>query len=381
MLRVVVHAPYYRPHVGGLETYVEELHDALWATGEIADLMVLAPSLPAGAPDREREPNGTTVLRYPAFEAIANFPLPRFASRGWRDACREARAMRPDVVVGHTRFFVPALAALLHARRLGVPYVHVEHGSDFVQMSRRWAGAVARIYDETLGRLVLRRADVRIAVSAAAADFVRRLARVESVVIHRGLPMARLDAVVPAAEAERLSGGRPIVAYVGRLIDGKGVADLVDAVAGLPDEVLCVVVGDGPRRAELERQAARAHADRFAFTGYLPEDEALAWVGAADVVVNPSYTEGLPTTVLWAAALGRGIVATDVGGTSEVVADETTALLVAPRDVAGLRQALARLLGDAELRVRLGGAARDDVRRRFETTAGAQRWLAAVSPR
>jgi glycosyltransferase involved in cell wall biosynthesis len=227
---------------------------------------------------------------------------------------------------------------------------------------------------------VLRRADVRIAVSAAAAAFVRRLAGVDATVVHRGLPLDRLDAVRASADAA-LAADRPIVAYVGRLIDGKGVADLVDAIAALPQEVLCVIVGDGPRRADLEQRAARAHPDRFAFTGYLPEDDALAWVMAADVVVNPSYTEGLPTTVLWAAALGRGIVATDVGGTGEIVTDGTSALLVAPRDVDRLHDALARLLGDDALRARLGATARDDVRRRFDTVAGATRWLAVATPR
>ena len=378
MLRALVHAPYYRPHVGGLETYVEELHDALWATGDVAAITVLAPALPAGAPEHEQEPNGTTVVRYPAFEVIPNFPVPRFASRGWRRACREARSTRPDVVVGHTRFFVPALVALLHARRLGVPYVHVEHGSYFVQMSRRWASAAARVYDHTFGRLVLRQADAVITVSAAAARFVRELARVESTVVYRGLPLARLAQAEPPAEAIALARGRPVIAYVGRLIDGKGVADLVAAVASLTDDVLCVIVGDGPCRVALEAQAS-AHGNRFLFTGYLPEDDALAWVRAADVVVNPSYTEGLPTTVLWAAALGRGIVATDVGGTSEVVTHEASALLIAARDVEGLRHALARLLSDVALRARLGAAAQADVRGRFDTSAGAKRWLAAVT--
>jgi colanic acid/amylovoran biosynthesis glycosyltransferase len=380
MLRALVHAPYYRPHVGGLETYVEELHEALWATGRVEAITVVTPSLPDGAAEREAEPNGTRIARYPAFEAIPNFPVPRFASRGWRRAWREGSEMRPDVVVGHTRFFIAAFAALVHARRLRVPYVHVEHGSDFVQMSRWWAGAAARIYDHSFGRLVLRRADAVIAISAAAADFVERLAGVEATVIHRGLPLARLTAAQPSPEASALAAGRPLIAYVGRLIDGKGVADLVDAVAALPNDVLCAIVGDGPCRPDLEARA-QPHGERFHFTGYLPEDEALAWVRSADVVVNPSYTEGLPTTVLWAAALGRGVVATDVGGTSEVVTDETSGLLVAPRDVEWLRRAPGRLLNDPQLRARLGAAAREDVRSRFEETAGAARWLDVVTPR
>jgi glycosyltransferase involved in cell wall biosynthesis len=379
MLRLLVHAPYYRPHVGGLETYIEEVHASLWKAGGVSSVTVLAPDVPSGAPDRERQPDGTLVIRYPAFEVIGGFPLPRFWTKGWRRARRDAFATRPDVVVGHTRFFVSSALAHVHARRLRARHVHVEHGSDYVQMTRRWPGLVARIYDETLGRLVLRLADDRIAVSAAAAGFVRRLAGVDATVIYRGLPRTRLAAARPTPDAERLSGGRPVIAFVGRLMDGKGVHDLIDAVDALDADVLCVIVGDGPARAPWEaRAAATAHPDRFTFTGYLPELDALAWVLAADVVVNPSYTEGLPSTVLWAAAAGRTVVASTVGGTPEIVTDGVSALLHAPRDVDGLRRTLETVLADPELRTRLGAAAKADVWARFDAAASAQRWLAAA---
>jgi glycosyltransferase involved in cell wall biosynthesis len=379
MLRLLVHAPYYRPHVGGLETYIEEVHAALWATGEVGAVAVLTPDIPAGAPARERQDDGTLVIRYPAFEVIMGFPLPKFWSRGWRAAKRDAFAIAPDAVVGHTRFFVSSALAHLHARRLRARHLHVEHGSDYVQMTRRLPGIAARVYDETLGRLVLRLADTRIAVSEAAAAFVRRLARVDATVIYRGLPRERLAAAHPAPDAARLAGGRPVVAFVGRLMDGKGVHDLIEAVDGLTEDVLCVIVGDGPARGPWEAQAAAAqHPDRFAFLGYLPEVDALSWVMAADVVVNPSYTEGLPSTVLWGAACGRAVVASTVGGTPEIVTHGVSALLHAPRDVAALRAELERVVLDPALRARLGEAARADVWARFDAEAGARRWLAAA---
>jgi glycosyltransferase involved in cell wall biosynthesis len=378
-VRLLIHSPFYRPHVGGVETYVEELDQALWAAGAVDGITVLAPDLPAGAPDVEHEPDGTRIVRYPAVEAIPNFPLPCVWRRGWWRALRLAAEPGPDLVVAHTRFFPSTAVALAHARRLRVPYVHVEHGSDYVQMDG-FAEKVARLYDATIGRAVLRAADARIAISAAAAEFVRRLAGVDATVVYRGVPLDRLGAARPAPGAGELAGGRRLIVYVGRLIDGKGVADLVTAVDGIAANVCCVVVGDGPRRADLERQVGAARrGDRFAFLGYLPEDEALAWIAAADVVVNPSYTEGLPTTVLWAAALGRPVVATSVGGTPEIVADGVSGLLVPPRAPAVLQAALESLVADPELRERLGAAASEDIRERFDTERGAERWLAAAS--
>jgi glycosyltransferase involved in cell wall biosynthesis len=379
MLRLLVHAPYYRPHVGGLETYIEEVHASLWATGEVASVCVLTPDLPPGAPHRELQADGTLVLRYPAFEAIEGYPLPRFWSRGYRAARREAFATRPDAVVGHTRFFVTSLLAHLHARRLRARHVHVEHGSDYVQMTRRFPGLVARVYDETLGRLTLKLADARIAVSSAASRFVARLAHREATVIYRGLPRDRLAAAHPSEDARALAAGRPLIAFVGRLMDGKGVHDLIDAVDALDHDVVCAIVGDGPARAPWTARAAAArHPERFTFPGYLPEVDALSWVMAADVIVNPSYTEGLPSTVLWGAACGRAVVASTVGGTPEIVTDEVSALLHAPRDVEGLRARLERVVEDPGLRERLGAAAKDDVWARFDAVAGARRWMAVA---
>jgi glycosyltransferase involved in cell wall biosynthesis len=382
MTRILVHAPYYRPHVGGLETYVEEVHESLWETGEVDALTVLAPDVPAGAPARERQADGTLVIRYPAVELITGYPMPRFWTRGWRDARRDAFATRPEIVVGHTRFFLSSALAHVHARRLRARHLHVEHGSDYVQMTRRWTGVLARAYDETLGRGVLRLADRRIVVSDAARTFVRRLASVDSTVVYRGLPRARLATAQPAPTAPALAGGRPLIAFVGRLMDGKGVHDLIDAVEALQADVRCVIVGDGPARARWEEQARGSRCpERFSFTGALPELDALGWVKAADVVVNPSYTEGLPTTVLWGAALGRMVVASTVGGTPEIVTDEVSGLLHPPRDVPALARALERAVSDPALRERLGAAAREDVWARFDSEAGARAWLAVAADR
>jgi glycosyltransferase involved in cell wall biosynthesis len=176
---------------------------------------------------------------------------------------------------------------------------------------------------------------------------------------------------------QQAAAGRPTIAYVGRLIDGKGVGDLMNALAALEDPgFFCCVVGDGPRRQQLEAQAARLGlAERVVFMGYVGENDVIAILKAADVVVNPSYTEGLPSSVLYAALCGRAVVATDVGGTPEIVEDGTSALLVAPRDVAALSGALARTLADPALRARLGRAAFASASLRFSWDPAVDRFL------
>ena len=136
----------------------------------------------------------------------------------------------------------------------------------------------------------------------------------------------------------------PHVLYVGRLSEEKGIRDLVEAAAGLP----LLVVGDGPLR-DLVPSAV----------GFVPRDELGAYYGRAAVVCVPSRREGYGVTAREAMAHGRAVVTTGVGGLADAIEDGVTGVVVPPGDVASLRTALEVLLADAQLRGRLGAAARD----------------------
>jgi glycosyltransferase involved in cell wall biosynthesis len=375
-LRLLVFSPYFPPHVGGLEGYVSDLDDALLSSGEVEEITVFTPRLPPeGAATEVRGP-GCSVIRYPAYELIPNFPVPKVWSRELWRCLRAAGPRRHDVFVSHTRFFLSSAFALVCGRAVSRPLLHVEHGSDYVQLSGHAPRTAARLYDMLVGRMLLRHADAVVAISQAAAEFVQRLARREATVVYRGMWIARLEATVADADVLGWAAGRPVVSFVGRLIDGKGVPDLLRAYAeaGTSSSVLCIV-GDGPRRVELEALAGELGLEESVrFLGYLTEERAWAVTRASDVVVNPSYTEGLPTSVLEAALLGRAVLATDVGGTPEIVTDGESGLLFKARDLDALRMGLERLLADAELRERMGRAARASASGRFDWSASAARF-------
>jgi glycosyltransferase involved in cell wall biosynthesis len=143
------------------------------------------------------------------------------------------------------------------------------------------------------------------------------------------------------------------VIAVGRLVEQKNHALAIQAIAEVPDAVLAIA-GEGVLRHELERLAEETGvADRVRFLGLRPDARAL--MGAADAVVMPSHWEGLPLSALEALASGTPLVATDVRGLRELVADEENALLV-PEDPHALAAALRRVLDDSELAARLAAA-------------------------
>jgi glycosyltransferase involved in cell wall biosynthesis len=154
----------------------------------------------------------------------------------------------------------------------------------------------------------------------------------------------------------------PHVLFVGRLSAEKGVLELAEAARDLP----LVVVGDGPLR------------DRLPGTvGFVPPAELPGYLDRAAVVVCPSRREGYGVVARQAMAHARPVVATAVGGLAEAIVDGESGLLVGPGDVAALRAALERLLGDAELRARLGAAARERVRERYSRDVAVAATLAA----
>jgi glycosyltransferase involved in cell wall biosynthesis len=145
-----------------------------------------------------------------------------------------------------------------------------------------------------------------------------------------------------------------LVVCVGRLAPPKNQGLAIEAVAGIPDAVL-VLVGDGPDRRRLQDHAAGA-GGRMLFTGHRPDARAI--MGAADVVVIPSRSEGLSNVALEALAAGRPIVATEVRGNRELLADGRTALLVPPDDPQAMSEAIRRILADPSLAERLGAEGR-----------------------
>lgn len=159
-----------------------------------------------------------------------------------------------------------------------------------------------------------------------------------------------------------LPAGVPLVGIVATLRSWKGHRFLIEAFAGnVPAAAHLVIVGDGPQREALTAQVAELGLqDRVHLVGNHPD--VVPWMQALDVFVLPSYAnEGVPQALMQAMACGLPCVTTDIGAIPELAAHEATALVVPPQDVAALNLALNRLLGDPDLRQRLGIAARNHV--------------------
>ncbi len=247
-----------------------------------------------------------------------------------------ARRAARDADLLHAHWLPAGLVAL----STGKPFVLQLWGTD-VELARRM---------RTLARSVVRRARLVICASRALAEDARELG-------------AREVRVIPSGVDMPVDGGHeaspPGILYVGRLSAEKGVLDLVAAAEGMP----LVVAGDGPLRAHVPDAL-----------GFVPHHELSPLYERAAVVACPSRREGFGVACAEAMAHGRPVVAAAVGGLLDLVVDEETGLLVPPGDVERLRSALQRMLGDEDLRRRMGAAAR----RRAEVELSWERVTAAT---
>ncbi|WP_162292903.1 glycosyltransferase [Actinophytocola xinjiangensis] len=264
---------------------------------------------------------------------------------------RAVRRHRPDVV--HVHWMIPqGVSALLAARK--VPWVVTTLGGDVYALK----DPVSR----RLKRAVLRRAS---AVTTMNEDMRQRLidlgADADTTTV---LPMgADVDTIRAAGAGVDREPGR--IMFVGRLVEKKGAAVLLTALRALADLPgwQLDVIGDGPLRAELERQAQGLP---VTFHGQAGRAQLAAVYARAQIAVFPSKAaasgdqDGLPVALLEAMSAGPVVVASRIPGIDAAVVDRESGVLVAPDDADALAGVLRELLGDAGLRERLsaGGTRR-----------------------
>jgi glycosyltransferase involved in cell wall biosynthesis len=169
-----------------------------------------------------------------------------------------------------------------------------------------------------------------------------------------------LDEFTPQEPAAAKDPGIYSIGSVGSLTVQKGYPNLLKAVAVLAEKDIparLTLVGDGPLREDLERQAAESGiTDRVVFAG--ATGDVASKLRSFDVIAGSSIREGLPLSILEAMASGLPVVTTDVGGNREAVEDGVTGLLVPPGDSYALADALTSLWTDAEKRTSMGAAGR-----------------------
>jgi len=270
----------------------------------------------------------------------------------------------------HAHFGRGGALALPIARALGLPLVVTFHGGDATKDEPYRRKLIPTIFQRRCAALQ-REAALIICV----AEHIREA------LLARDFPAAKLKVIrygiEPEADGETpRPATRPYLLFVGRFVEKKGVAHLLDAMRTLESEGAAVdlaLVGDGPLAEVLRRQATGLKHARF--LGWLPNHEVRRLMRSALALCVPSVAartgdaEGLPNVVLEAMACAVPVIGSEAGGIAEAVEHGRTGFLVPQADPLAIAIAAGRLLGDPALRNRMGHAARAAATARFSAIA------------
>ncbi|WP_407940207.1 glycosyltransferase [Nakamurella leprariae] len=354
---------------GGQNVHVAELARALAARGHRVRVYTRRDA--ADLPERVALTEGVEVVHVtagPAVEIGKDELLPHMPEFG-RRLTEQWTAGPPDVV--HAHFWMSGVASLPAARETRTPLLQTFHALGTVkrrhQGSRDTSPAERIALETELGRAV-------DTVVATCTDEVAEL-------VAMGVPADRVTVVPCGVDVDHFSPGagargepgRLRLLSVGRLVERKGVDTVLRALVELPDCEL--LVAGGPEIASLGRdpEAVRLRfvaaelgvADRVRMLGRVGHDDMPGLLRSADVVVATPWYEPFGIVPIEAAACGRPVVGSAVGGLLDTVLPGRTGLLVPPRDPAALAAAVRELAADPDRRAAMGRAARERAVRQY----------------
>jgi phosphatidyl-myo-inositol alpha-mannosyltransferase len=354
-VKLALVSPYDFAYPGGVTQHVAHLAHQFLGRGH--EVHIVAPSS-----DDEAEPVSSfdapvhrigRVVSIPANGSVARITL---SLRSYLQAKRLLQEQQFDLIHLHEPM-MPALplTVLRHSNTTNVGTFHAFRNRPLTYF-----------YGKPILRPFFRKLHGRIAVSSAARDFVGEYFRADYRVIPNGIDFPRFHARY--RPLEQLADERPTVLFVGRLEKRKGLKFLLRAwpkVLERQPNARLVVVGRGRPLEGYRRFAARqgwSPAD-VVFAGYVPAEDLPRYYQSCDVFCAPNTgQESFGIVLLEAMAAGAPIVASDIAGYRDVVADGEQGLLVEPKNPGALADAVSRLLANPELRARLRRAGQEKAR-------------------
>ncbi|MCI0363540.1 MAG: glycosyltransferase family 4 protein [Phycisphaerales bacterium] len=295
--------------------------------------------------------------------------------KDWRclgDLRRLIREWKPDVV--HTHSSKAGILGRLAAWKERVPCViHTIHGPPFHAYEKKWRNAMYILSE----RVAAKRCHVIACVADAMRDqfLAAKIGRREQyVTVYSGMEVDSFEKASQFRDSVRRALGLKdsdfVAGTIARLAENKGHDDLLNALEPVMKErpqLKLLWVGDGWWRERLmDRVKSMGLSDRIITTGLVPPEQIPKYLGAMDLLIHPSYREGLPRTVTQGLLAGLAVVAYDVDGTREVCVDHVTGRLIAPGNLSELRDAVVWMMVHPRARAGMVRQGQQMCRERFD---------------
>lgn len=344
----VVHS--FPPRYDGVGNYCYQLSKHLAERGHQVEVITskLYSNLPV-----EEVIDGFTIHRCPYFGNISTNRITFILNK--------LLNIEADIVHAHSYIFLTSNQAALAKKINRRPLLLHLHGGieaflpDKDILNRFIFGPLKNIYDSSVGKWTLKASDIIASVSKRDIELSQDIFQIDKE-LFRWIPNAVDLNIFNVSKKLNQPNNISYVLFIGSLIPRKGIGDLLKiaklVIEGNPQAIF-IIIGNGPLRKHLE-ESVHLFNGRLKILGRVNSEILLEWLSKASVLLLPSYSEGLPTVCIEALASEVPVVASDVGGTSEVVIENETGFLVPPGNNKIFVNRIMNLLDDENTRKKMG---------------------------
>lgn len=344
MKKILVISPFFYPHIGGSEQYMEEIYVQFLKEYPQFQVDILCYNTNK-SPSFEKY-RGLNIYRIPGWQLLPDqFVLPEPIS-----LLKFLSFNRGKYFLIHcnTRFFDSTFWVPSFAKISGAKIILTDHCANHPVHKNFIINNIAKLIDLILVNFFLKSYDLVLATNDAAKQFLLDTFNIKAPVIYGGVSKDFYPSTSKNSSKTVLTA-----IFVGRMIESKGPQLLFNITQKLP-EVKFLFAGPGPLTEKFKKEVALRNLKHVKILGGLTRRQVARIMAKAHILVHPSYHhEGFPNVLTEGGAARLAVIATDTGGTKEIIIHNKTGLLVKPKDSQALEQAFRKLIQDSLLRDKL----------------------------
>lgn len=310
---------FYIPHLGGVERYTSKLVEQLKKYYNIIIVTSNDNNYEKYEIDR-----GIKIYRLPVYNLCkSRYPLLK-KNKEYKDLIKRIKSEEITTIICNTRFYQTSLLGARVSKFKNCPLIFIDHSSNHVSVGNKLIDKMGAVYEHYLTNKIKKYNPKFYGVSKKCNEWLKHFDIESSGVFYNSI-----DEEVFEKYYKKSDNNDIIISYIGRIIPEKGIYILLDAFCSISekyDNIKLYIAGEGPILESLNK---KYNYDNINFLGKIDYDDVMKLCAETDIFVHPSmYPEGLPTSILEAGIMKSAVIATDRGGTCEVIISDNIGLIV-----------------------------------------------------
>ena len=319
MQTIAIFSGYYLPHLGGVERYTYNLAKRLKNMGY--KIIIVTSRYDKSLKEIE-ETGYAKIFRLPTYKIVSGrYPINKQNKR-----CKELLEMvkkeNINSAIIQTRFWTTSYIASKFISKNNIPTCLIEHGSTHFTVNNKILDFFGEKYEHILTNSIKKRVKDYYGVSKKCTEWLKHFNIEAKGVFYNSVNSEEIEEYSKFINKDT---GKINITYTGRMIEEKGVLRLIDAFKNLNekyDNLELSLAGEGPVLEKIIQE--NKDIKNIHILGKISHDEVMKLLGRTNIFVNPShFSEGFPTTILEAGLMECAVVATPMGGTTEIISDDS----------------------------------------------------------